>query len=153
MARPLGEGMSSKPFWRSKSLAKMSKAEWESLCDGCGKCCVNKLEDEETGDIFQTNVACRLLDSHSCQCSNYGQRKSLVPDCIRLTPSRVAKLDWLPRTCGYVRVANGEDLPDWHHLKTGSREAMHAAGMSVRGRIISEDVAACLEDHIIDEAW
>lgn len=143
----------SKPFWKTKRLDQMSKAEWESLCDGCGKCCVNKLEDEETGEIFQTNVACKLLDPQSCLCSNYKARKKLVPDCIRLTPARIASMDWLPSTCGYVRVANGKDLPSWHHLKTGTRETMHAAGKSVRGRTISEDVAGALEDHVVDRRW
>ena len=141
------------PFWRTKRLDQMTRCEWESLCDGCGKCCVNKLEDEETGEIFQTNVACKLLDGQSCQCSNYKHRKTLVPDCIRLTPAKLATIDWLPSTCGYVRVARGKDLPSWHHLKTGTRETMHKAGKSVRGRVISEDIAACLEDHVIDEKW
>jgi uncharacterized protein len=145
--------MSEEPFWRRKSIHQMSPQEWESLCDGCGKCCINKLEEEGTGRIFPTNVACKLLDPHSCQCADYKNRKKQVPDCIRLTPRKILELGWLPKTCGYVRVAEGKDLPSWHHLKTGTRETMHKLGKSVRGRVVSETVVTDLEDHIVKWKW
>lgn len=136
------------PFWRAKRLDQLSRKEWEALCDGCGKCCLHKLEDADTGDVHYTNVACRLLDLDSVRCKNYGARKRFVPDCTVLTPQNVDKLDWLPETCAYRRVAKGKDIPDWHHLKTGSREAMHAGGHSVRGRIVPEGTAGNLEHHL-----
>lgn len=142
-----------KPFWLRKTLDTLTRAEWESLCDGCGKCCVNKLEDEDTGEVFQTNVACTLLDPFSCRCRDYKNRKTIVPECIRLTPKRVLHLDWLPETCGYVRVSRGQDLPDWHHLKTGSTETIHQAGQSVRGKVISEDGIDDFNDYIVDDTW
>ncbi|QMW22394.1 YcgN family cysteine cluster protein [Sandaracinobacteroides saxicola] len=137
-------------FWERKSLAQLSRAEWESLCDGCGKCCLHKLEDEETGEMFGTNVACRLLDRHAARCTDYARRKTLVPDCVRLTPKLVRTLDWLPSTCAYVRVEAGLPLPEWHHLLTGDRESIHRAGASVRGWTISEVDAGELEDHILE---
>jgi uncharacterized cysteine cluster protein YcgN (CxxCxxCC family) len=119
-------------FWE-KPLAELNRAEWEALCDGCGKCCLHKLEDEVTGEIFPTNVACKLLDRSSCQCIQYKGRKKLVPDCVRLTPERLAKIDWLPATCAYKLRAEGKPLPEWHYLVSGDRESIHRAGMSVRG--------------------
>lgn len=137
-------------FWESVPLAKMSRDEWESLCDGCGKCCIHKLEDEETGELFPTNVACRLLDRRSARCTNYRHRHAFVPDCVRLTPARLAQIDWLPQTCAYRLVADGQPLPPWHHLVCGDPEAIHRAGMSVRGWTISEVDAGDLEHHLID---
>ena len=137
-------------FWEEKPLAAMSRAEWESLCDGCGKCCLHKLEDEETGEVFPTNVACRLLDRHQSRCRAYPTRKRFVPDCVRLTPAKLATIDWLPSTCAYRLVAAGQPLPDWHHLVSGDPESVHAAGISTRGWTVSEEDAGELEYHIVD---
>lgn len=137
------------PFWKAKTLDEMSEAEWESLCDGCGKCCLHKLQDADTEEILSTNVACRLLDLKSCQCSDYPNRKVKVPDCVQLTPETAGTLPWLPPTCAYRLVAEGEDLPHWHPLVSGSSETVHAAGISVRGRSISETKAGPLDGHIV----
>jgi len=137
-------------FWEEKPLDKLSRDEWESLCDGCGKCCLHKLEDEETGQVFPTNVACRLLDRRESRCKDYANRKTYVPDCVRLNPKKLHELEWLPSTCAYRLVANGEPLRDWHHLISGSRETVHEAGMSTRGWTVSEDEAGELEYHLVD---
>jgi len=137
-------------FWEEKSLRAMTREEWESLCDGCGKCCLHKLEDEVTGEIFPTNVACRLLDRRQGRCRDYKNRKSLVPDCVQLTANKLDHLEWLPKTCAYRLVADGQPLPEWHHLLTGSYESVHEAGASVRGWTVSEDDAGELEHHIVD---
>ncbi|MBC8129054.1 MAG: YcgN family cysteine cluster protein [Rhizobiaceae bacterium] len=141
-----------KPFWRVKSLEEMTPAEWESLCDGCGRCCLNKLEDWDTGEIAWTNVACTLLDGESCRCSDYANRRAVVPDCIGLTAAEVRKIVWLPPTCAYRLVRDGEDLYWWHPLVSGDPETVHAAGVSVRGRTISEDGMDTddLEDHLAE---
>jgi uncharacterized protein len=136
-------------FWE-KPVAELSRPEWEALCDGCGKCCLNKVEDEDTGEIHPTNVACKLLDLHSGLCSSYRGRFAIVPDCIRLTPNRVERLSWLPSTCAYRLRAAGQPLPEWHYLVCGDREAVHSAEMSVRGWTISEGEAGDLEHHLID---
>lgn len=120
-------------------MAKMSPSEWESLCDGCGKCCCIRLEDEDTGKIFITDVACHLFDAGSCQCSDYPNRSKKVPDCVTLTPENVDSLKWMPQTCAYRLVAEGKDLPEWHHLVTGSRQSIHDAGMSVQDAVVSEE--------------
>jgi len=129
----------SEAFWKTKNMAELSRNEWESLCDGCGKCCCIRLEDEDTGAIYITDVACKLFDSGACRCSNYPNRSKLVPDCVTLTSENVEQLHWLPQTCAYRLVANGEDLPDYHHLVSGSRETIHAAGMSVQEAVYSEN--------------
>ena len=116
----------------------MSQAEWESLCDGCGKCCLHKIEDIATGKISYTNIACRLLDSDACKCSDYANRSKRVHDCVKLTADNLASLKWMPSTCAYRLVADGKDLEWWHPLVSGDRETIHAAGMSVRGRTIPE---------------
>ncbi|MCW8196651.1 YcgN family cysteine cluster protein [Proteobacteria bacterium 005FR1] len=126
-------------FWESKSLSEMSASEWESLCDGCGKCCLEKLEDADSGKVYFTRIACSLLDSDSCRCSDYSNRKQRVPECVVLTPASVGELNWLPKTCAYRRVAEGKPLPRWHHLISGSSESVHQARMSVQGRVISEE--------------
>ena len=136
-------------FWEAP-LKSLSREEWEALCDGCGKCCLHKLEDDETGALHATNVACRLLDRESCRCSNYRLRRVFVPDCVRLDLARLGKIDWLPATCAYRLRADGEPLPDWHYLISGDRETVHEAGMSVRGWTISEDEAGALEHHLVD---
>ncbi|WP_461481992.1 YcgN family cysteine cluster protein [Porticoccus sp.] len=138
-------------FWEQKALSELSQDEWESLCDGCGKCCLHKLEDEESGDVFYTDVACQLLDLHSCRCSDYGNRLARVPDCLELTPAQIDSFDWLPVTCAYRLLADGQPLPSWHHLESGDRESIHRAGMSVQGRAIAEQRVATgdLEEHIV----
>jgi uncharacterized protein len=136
-------------FWE-RPLKELSRAEWEALCDGCGKCCLHKIEDEISGEVHQTNVACRLLDRNSCRCSNYRARRALVPDCVRLTADAVDRLAWLPSTCAYRVRSEGKPLPNWHYLVSGDPETVHRAGMSVRGWTVSEDEAGDLEHHLVD---
>ena len=137
-------------FWEDTPLDKLDRAQWEALCDGCGKCCLHKLEDEETGELFATNVACRLLDRRSGQCSNYRHRHAFVSECVRLSMRNVDAIEWLPSTCAYRLRLNNEPLPEWHYLVSGDREAVHRAGESVRGWTISEDDAGELEYHMTD---
>lgn len=137
-------------FWEDTPIEALDRAQWEALCDGCGKCCLHKLEDDETGELLPTNVACRLLDRRSGQCSDYRHRRAYVPECVRLTPATLATIDWLPATCAYRLRADGQPLPDWHHLVCGDREAVHRVGMSVRGWTVSEIEAGDLEHHLID---
>lgn len=137
-------------FWETKSLEQMSRDEWESLCDSCGKCCIHKLEDEETGELFTTNVACKLLDRRSGRCTDYKRRKLFVPECVRLTPAKLRELDWLPSTCAYRLLADGDPLPAWHPLITGDPESVHQAGESVRGWTVSEEEAGDLEHHLVE---
>ena len=152
------------PFWKTKTLAEMSDSEWESLCDGCGRCCLVKLEEdlshlgpeaEATANpsIYFTNIGCRLLDTQSCRCRNYPGRSASVPDCVRLTPEVVNEIGWLPPTCAYRRLAQGRDLAWWHPLVSGDPETVHTAGISVRGRVVAlEDELGkdSLEDYIVD---
>jgi len=138
------------PFWKTTPLEAMSHAEWESLCDGCGKCCLSKLEDEDTGEIYWTTVGCRLFDEARCSCSNYANRLALVPDCVGLTPENVRTIAWLPKTCAYRLVAEGRDLAWWHHLVSGSRETVHEAGISVRGRLTALESDLAEPDDYID---
>ncbi len=126
------------PFWTTKSLEAMSPEEWESLCDGCGRCCLNKLEDEDTGDIHLTRLSCALLDISSCRCSDYANRKTLMPDCVQIDLAKARSLPWLPVTCAYRLVAEGKDLAWWHPLISGRAETVHEAGISVRGLARSE---------------
>jgi len=127
-------------YWQNKGLEEMSSAEWEALCDGCGRCCLVKLEDEDTAKIHYTDVGCTLLDGATCRCRDYPNRQSQVPDCVRLTPDVVRDLKWLPSTCAYRLLSDGKDLPDWHPLVSGDPESVHRAGVSVRERIsASED--------------
>jgi len=139
------------PFWE-KPLTALDRGEWEALCDGCGRCCLHKLEDEETGELYPTNVACRLLDRREGACTDYRNRRKLVPDCVRLDRSSLGKLDWLPETCAYRLRAAGEPLPDWHYLVSGSRETVHEAGQSTRGWTVSEVDAGELEHHLVERA-
>lgn len=126
------------PFWEEKTLEELSREEWEALCDGCGRCCLLKLEDEDTGELHLTKLACQLLDIGNCRCSDYESRHSKMPDCVAIDPLKVRTLEWLPETCSYRRVADGRGLAWWHPLISGSRETVHEAGISVRGRVVSE---------------
>ncbi len=135
-------------FWKNKNLKEMNIQEWEALCDGCAKCCLEKLEDEDTKEIAYTNVACRLLDIETCRCSDYKRRQKLVYSCVKLTPQKVAELPWLPSTCAYRLLHEGKDLPDWHPLITKDSDSCKKAGMSCHGKIISEKIVTDLEDHI-----
>ncbi len=142
-----------KPFWEIKTLEDMTPQEWESLCDGCALCCLHKLEEEDTGAIYYTRVACRQLDESSCRCRVYPQRQAHVPDCVQITPQLVRTTRWLPRSCAYRRLAEGKGLPDWHPLLTGDPASAAKAGVSVRGRFISEAGIenAPLEDHLLED--
>ncbi len=139
-----------RPFWKEKALDQMSKAEWEQLCDGCGRCCLNKLEDADTGRIHYTDVVCRLLDEESCRCVSYEDRKRFVPECQILTPQNLGRYSWLPSTCAYRLILEGKDLMWWHYLVSGDLETVHDAGISVRGRVVSERDADDLENHVVD---
>lgn len=145
-----------RPFWEVKPLAAMTPAEWESLCDGCGRCCVIKLEDEDSGEVHYTDVACRLLDSQTCRCGNYALRAKLVKGCVILTPKALPDVaGWLPATCAYRLLHEGKPLFDWHPLITGDPESVHAAGISLRGKVVPEYEVdeVDLEDHIVDDGF
>ena len=128
-----------KPFWKTKSLAEMSDAEWESLCDGCGRCCLYILHNEETGDVFETDVGCKLFDPKKRRCIDYENRFAKVPDCVKVTPDNAETLYWMPKTCAYRRLANGKSLPKWHPLITGRRDSVVKAGIAVSPDLIPED--------------
>ncbi len=150
--RPRPPSTQSEYFWKTKTLEAMSDSEWESLCDGCARCCLEKLEDEDTGKIYFTHVSCALLDAGLCACKDYPNRSDKVSDCVRLTPENVRTLNWLPPSCGYKLVAEGRDLYWWHPLISGDPNTVHEAGVSVRGRVWgTEDEVeeADLEDHIV----
>jgi uncharacterized cysteine cluster protein YcgN (CxxCxxCC family) len=138
------------PFWETKTLEAMSPREWESLCDGCGRCCLHKLRDEDTDALSFTNVACRLLDTSTARCGDYANRKRRVPDCIRLTPRIVRQSDWLPPSCAYRLLAEGKSLPPWHPLRSGRADTVIESGASVIGRVVSEREAGPLEHHIAE---
>ena len=141
----------SEPFWTTKTLSEMTSEEWESLCDGCGRCCLVKLEDEDTGKIHFTSLACKLLDRKTCRCGDYANRSKRVSDCVRLTPGNVGKLNWLPDSCAYRRLARGQPLAWWHPLVSGRRSSVAEAGISVRGRIQSEEGVA--EEELENHLW
>ena len=141
--------MEEAPYWRTKTLEEMTREEWEALCDGCARCCLLKLEDADTGEIAYTDIACRLLDLGTCRCTRYRQRLRMVPECVDLTPEQVRKLDWLPSTCAYRLVAEGQDLAWWHPLVSGDPETVHRAGISVRGRVVPERRGDDPEDRIV----
>ncbi len=127
------------PFWKRKTLHEMTSEEWESLCDGCGKCCLNKLEDWDTGEIYWTNIGCELLDCDTCRCKDYENRFEKVPDCIQLTPEKIETIRWLPPTCAYRLVKEGKDLFDWHPLVSGDPQSVHKAGISIQGRAVEDN--------------
>ncbi len=141
-------------FWERKPLRKMNQREWEALCDGCGKCCLNKLEDEDTGEVALTCVACRLLDDEACRCTQYDIRHQFVPECIVMTPDNIdSHAYWLPQTCAYRLLWESKPLYDWHPLLSGTPDSVHAAGVSVQGRTVSEFETPMeeWEDYIIEE--
>ena len=145
-----------RPFWEAKRLDALTVAEWESLCDGCGRCCVIKLEDADTGELHYTDLACRLFDDQTCRCGNYGLRSKLVKGCVVLTPKTLPEVaHWLPRTCAYRLLHEGKPLYPWHPLISGDPESVHEAGISMRGRVIPEYEVAEeeYEDHVVDEDW
>ncbi|WP_407495164.1 YcgN family cysteine cluster protein [Pseudooceanicola sp. MF1-13] len=151
---PIDRDNLSPRFWETKPMKQLSRPEWEALCDGCGKCCLNKLEDEDTGEVALTRVACRLLDDATCLCSKYETRHQYVPECITLDAATIQKhMYWLPQTCAYRLVYEGRPLYDWHPLLSGDPETVHRAGVSVRGMTYSEYEIADddWEDHIIEE--
>lgn len=131
------------PFWKRKTLAQLDESEWESLCDGCGLCCLQKLEDEEDGAVYYTRIACRLLDLTHCRCKDYANRWRTVPDCVQLTASDAGRFAWLPPTCAYRLLAEGKDLPLWHVLVCGDEQAVHRERISQAGRMLSE---ACVPE-------
>ena len=139
------------PFWRVKKLTEMDSQEWESLCDGCAKCCLHKLEDEDTGDVFYTDIACAYLDHQTCRCKDYTRRQKLVDACIQLGPEDISSFYWLPSTCAYRLLSEGKPLADWHPLISGDPESVHKAGVSVKHRIVAEHAVAedDYEEHVI----
>ena len=140
------------PFWETTALEEMSPRQWESLCDGCAKCCLHKLEDEDSGELYYTRVVCRYLDQDACRCTVYGERKTLVPTCVKLTPGNLATLHFMPNTCAYRLLHEGRPLPLWHPLISGNRQAIAASGHTVSGKVISEEFVHPdgLEEHIVD---
>ena len=152
MAYSIYMNKQSNHFWETKTLEQMTSEEWESLCDGCGRCCLNKLEDIDTGELHFTNVACRLLDDNSCRCENYPERKKLVPECLVLNAESVKNSTALPNSCAYRRVSEGKPLLAWHPLICGNTKEIHHAGISVRDKTISEQYIHIdqFEDHIVD---
>ena len=136
-------------FWETKSLNQMTKREWESLCDGCGKCCLIKLEDSDTKELFYTDVACHLLDHETCQCKDYKNRKKLVDDCLQLEVNDVEDFKWLPETCAYRLLHEGKPLPNWHYLVSGDRNTLHKKKMSVQNRVVSETEVLEVAERIV----
>ncbi|MEH6635068.1 MAG: YcgN family cysteine cluster protein [Halioglobus sp.] len=126
-------------WWNNKPLAELDATQWEALCDGCAKCCLHKLEDEDSGEVYYTKVRCRYLDETTCRCTDYSRRSVLVPNCIKLRPDDLLELDWLPSTCAYRLRAHGQPLPEWHPLVSGDAGSVHKAGISIRGRAISDE--------------
>ena len=143
--------MSEKPFWQTVPLAEMDDAQWEALCDGCAKCCLVKLQDEDTDEIVFTDIVCNLLDQENCRCTHYAERTKLVPDCVKLTKDNLDKIDFMPPSCAYRLLHEGQDLPDWHPLVSGDPDSVVAAGMSVKGRVIPEIMFEDdAEDRVVD---
>jgi uncharacterized cysteine cluster protein YcgN (CxxCxxCC family) len=137
-------------FWKTKKLIEMTTEEWESLCDNCGRCCLNKLEDEDTGDIYFTSAACDQIDLETCRCTHYADRFTVVPECIDLRQPGFTAYNWLPSTCAYRLLNDGGELPDWHPLVSGNAESVQEAGISISSYAIRESEVDDLEDHIIE---
>ncbi|MEK9710938.1 MAG: YcgN family cysteine cluster protein [Thalassolituus sp.] len=146
--------IAARPFWETTALKDMSREQWESLCDGCALCCLHKLEDEDSGEVYYTDVHCRYMDTNNCQCTVYQERKKKVPYCAWLTPDQVSQFKWLPETCAYRLLAEGRPLAAWHPLMSGSPDSVHDAGISIKGKGVPEDKVAeeDWEDHIIWKA-
>ena len=136
-------------FWKEKDLSEMNEKEWESLCDGCGLCCLISLVDEDSGDLALTNVVCKYINMNDCSCSDYKNRCVNVPDCLKVTPENIDDLYWMPQTCAYRLLNEGKELYPWHHLVSGSKEAVHEAGISMKGKMIKEDKVEDYEDYVI----
>ncbi|MDN5249502.1 MAG: YcgN family cysteine cluster protein [Alphaproteobacteria bacterium] len=137
-------------FWKNKKLEDMSESEWEQLCDGCGQCCMHKLEDEDTGKIFLTTISCKLLDSESCKCKNYLQRHKFVNDCIKLNYTLLEQISWLPKTCAYLKIFRGEDLEWWHPLLSGDCRTVHEAKISAKDRITATEDSIDSEEEYLN---
>jgi uncharacterized cysteine cluster protein YcgN (CxxCxxCC family) len=144
--------MEKEPFWKVKSLWQLNKTEWELLCDGCGKCCLHKIEDVDSGMVYTTDVACRLLDIETCQCKDYQNRERLVNDCVALTPAMMREIHWLPKSCAYRRLADGRGLAWWHPLVSGDPNTVIQAGISIFGKVVSEEKvnSADIEERVVD---
>ena len=143
--------MAEKPFWQTVKLADMTAAQWEAVCDGCAKCCLVKLQDEDSGEIVFTDIVCNLLDQQTCRCTHYQERTKLVPDCVKLTKDNLDKIDFMPPSCAYRLLHEGKDLPQWHPLVSGSADSVVVAGMSVKGRVIAEMAFdGDSEDRVVD---
>ena len=143
--------MAEKPFWQTVKLADMTAAQWEALCDGCAKCCLVKLQDEDRGEIVFTDIVCNLLDQQSCRCTHYEERTKLVPDCVKLSKENLDKIDFMPPSCAYRLLHEGKDLPQWHPLVSGRADSVVEAGMSVKGRVIAEMAFdGDSEDRVVD---
>ena len=145
--------MTGEPFWRRKTLEQMTAREWESLCDGCGLCCLVRFEEEDSGEVIPTRVHCKLYDAGACACTDYANRRRHVPDCVKLTPGNIADLPWMPKSCAYRRLYEGRELASWHPLVSGDPESVHRAGVSVRGQTISETALSEPEDALDFAAW
>ncbi len=139
-------------FWKHRPLRTLSREEWESLCDGCAKCCLHRLEDADSGEVYTSNIVCRYLDQDHCQCSDYPNRSINVPDCVSVTPELLEDPYWLPSTCAYRLLAEGKDLPQWHPLVSGSNDTVGSSGNSIQGRVICETEADDLEHHLVQWA-
>lgn len=144
--------MSIKTTTLKNDLGRISRREWECLCDGCARCCLHKIEFEDTGEIVYTRIVCRYLDQESCRCQVYTQRTSLVPTCYRLTPDNLTEVYFMPETCAYRLLAQGQQLPSWHPLVSGEPDSVHSAGISIRGRVVSEEDVASEDwpEHVVD---
>lgn len=142
--------LSKLPWWEEKSLQEMSREEWEQICDHCGKCCLLKLEDEDDGTVYYTDVACSLVDSESCHCTDYLNRCVRVPDCLELTVGNLDQIQWMPPSCSYRTIKEGRSLPKWHHLVTGDKESIHQAGKSIKGKYIDESDVDDIEEHVVE---
>lgn len=149
MTAPPARSDDERPYWETKSLDAMTTTEWEALCDGCGRCCLVKLEDADTGAILATDIGCALLDAGTCRCTDYPNRSAIIPDCVTLTPETVRNLKWLPPTCAYRLIADGEPLKWWHPLVSGDDDSVIAAGISVRGRVSASETDIA-EENIVD---